>query len=145
MDLLGAKDKGNAVWKMTKVRHLMVKDLVVAKEDVSIEKAVRMLYTRHVGSVIVTDSEKKCIGIFTERDAIRVVAQKIPLKTPLKKVMTKKVVTIPGDASFAEARRKMVSRGIRHLPVVNEEGKLVGLLAFRRVLEEFLGTRFEGA
>jgi CBS domain-containing protein len=145
VDLLGAKDKGNAVWKMTKVRHLMVKDLVVAKEDVSIEKAVRMLYTRHVGSVIVTDSQKKCIGIFTERDAIRVVAQKIPLKTPLKKVMTKKVVTISGDASFAEARRKMVSRGIRHLPVVNEEGKLVGLLAFRRVLEEFLGTRFEGA
>jgi CBS domain-containing protein len=123
----------------------MLTDLVTAKGDVSIEKAVRMLYTRHVGSVIVTDSEKRCIGIFTERDAIRVVAQKIPLRTPLKKVMTKKVVTIPEDASFAEARRKMVSRGIRHLPVVNEEGKLVGLLAFRHVLDEFLGTRFQGA
>jgi CBS domain-containing protein len=145
VDLLGVKDIGNAVWKMTKVRHLMMKNLVVAKGDVSIEKAVRILYTRHVGSVIVTDSEKRCIGIFTERDAIRVVAQKIPLKTPLKKVMTKKVVTIPEDASFAEARRKMTSRGIRHLPVVNEEGKLVGLLAIRRVLDEFLGTDFESA
>ena len=123
----------------------MMKDLVIAKEDVSIEEAVKMLYTRHVGSVIVTDSEKRCIGIFTERDAIRVVAQKIPLKTPLKKVMTKKVVTIPDDASFTEARRKMVSRGIRHLPVVNGEGKLVGLLAIRRVVDEFLGTRSEGA
>jgi CBS domain-containing protein len=128
-----------------KVRHLMMKDLVTAKEDVSIEEAVRMLYTRHVGSVIVTDSEKRCIGIFTERDAIRVVAQKIPLETPLKKVMTKKVVTIPEDASFAEARRKMISRGIRHLPVVNGEGRLVGLLAIRRVLDEFLGARSEGA
>lgn len=124
---------------------MMMKDLVTAKEDVSIEKAVKMLYTRHVGSVIVTDSEKRCIGIFTERDAIRVVAQKIPLKIPLKKVMTKKVVTIPDDASFTEARRKMISRGIRHLPVVNGEGKLVGLLAIRRVLNEFLGTRLEGA
>ena len=123
----------------------MVTDLVTAKEDISIEKAVRILYTKHVGSVIVTDSKKRCIGIFTERDAIRVVAQKIPLRTPLKKVMTKRVVTIPRDASFAEARRKMVSRGIRHLPVVNEEGKLVGLLAFRRVLDEFLGTRFVDA
>jgi CBS domain-containing protein len=36
----------------------MVTDLVTAKEDVSIEKAVRMLHTRHVGSIIVTDSEK---------------------------------------------------------------------------------------
>jgi CBS domain-containing protein len=124
---------------------MMMKDWVTAKEDVSIEKAVKMLYTRHVGSVIVTDSEKRCIGIFTERDAIRVVAQKIPLKTPLKKVMTKKVETIPEDASFAKARRKMTSRGIRHLPVVNKEGKLVGLLAIRRVLDEFLGTDFEGA
>lgn len=124
---------------------MMLTSLVTAKGDVSIEKAVRMLYTRHVGSVIVTDSKKRCIGIFTERDAIRVVAQKIPLRTPLKKVMTKRVVTIPRDASFAEARRKMVSRGIRHLPVVNEEGKLVGLLAFRRVLDEFLGTRFVDA
>lgn len=126
-----------------KVRHVMVKDLVVAKEDVSIEKAVRMLHKRHVGSVVVTDSERKCIGIFTERDAIRVVAQKIPLKTPLKKVMTRKVVTIPENASFAEARRKMISRGIRHLPVVNDKDKLVGLLAIRRVLDEFLGTAEE--
>ena len=53
----------------------MLTDLVTAKEDVSIEKAVKMLYTRHVGSVIVTDSEKRCTGIFTERDDIRVVAQ----------------------------------------------------------------------
>jgi CBS domain-containing protein len=123
----------------------MLTDFVTAKGDVSIQKAVKMLYTRHVGSVIVTDSEKRCTGIFTERDAIRVVAQKIPLKTPLKKVMTKKVVTIPEDASFAEARRKMTSRSIRHLPVVNEKGKIVGLLTIRHVLDEFLGIGFEGA
>jgi CBS domain-containing protein len=130
---------------MTKVQHLMMTDFVTVKGDVSIEKAVKMLYMRHVGSVIVIDSEKRCKGIFTERDAIRVVAQKIPLKTPLKEVMTKKVVTILEDASFAEARRKMTSRNIRHLPVVNEKGKIVGLLTIRRVLDEFLGTGFEGA
>jgi CBS domain-containing protein len=132
-------------WKMMKVQDIMIKDLVTAKEDFSIEKTVKILYTRHVGSVIVTNSEKRCTGIFTERDAIRVVAQKIPLKTPLKKVMTKKVVVISENASFAEAREKMISRGIRHLPVVNDNGKLVGLLAIRRVLDEFLGTEFERA
>ncbi len=123
----------------------MIKDLVTAKEDISIEKAVEMLYTRHVGSIIVTSSDKKCMGIFTERDAIRVVAQKIPLKTSLRKVMTRKVVTIPESASFSEARRKMIQRGIRHLPVVNEKGRLVGLLATRRIMAEFLGTDFECA
>jgi CBS domain-containing protein len=59
--------------------------------------------------------------------------------------MTRKVVTIPESASFAEARRKMISRGIRHLPVVNDEGKLVGLLAFRRLLDEFFGTEAKDA
>lgn len=122
----------------------MMKDPVTAKEEVSLERTLKMLHTRHVGSVIITNSEKRCIGIFTERDAIRAVAQKIPLETPLKKVMTRKVITIHENATFAEARRTMVTRGIRHLPVVNDEGKLVGLLAIRRILDEFLGTKFEG-
>jgi CBS domain-containing protein len=122
----------------------MTDDVVTSKGDVSIEKVVRMLHRRHIGSVIVTDAQKRCIGIFTERDAIRAVAQGISLETPLKKVMTKRVITILEDATFGEARRKMISHGIRHLPVVNGEGRLVGLLAIRRVLDEFFGTKFEG-
>jgi CBS domain-containing protein len=128
-----------------KVRHMAMKNFVVATPDISVQQAVQMLHTRHVGSVVVTNPERKCIGIFTERDAIRVVAQRIPLDTPLKKVMTRKVVTIPENVSFAEARRKMISRGIRHLPVVNDDGKLVGLLAFRQLIDEFLGTEAKDA
>jgi CBS domain-containing protein len=129
---------------MLKVRHLMMKDVVTVRGNISIEKAVQMLYKRHVGSVVVIDLRKRCIGIFTERDAIRAMAQKTPLETPLKKIMTKRVITIPDDATFDEARRKIISHGIRHLPVVNEEGRLVGLLAIRRVLDEFFGAKFEG-
>ena len=124
---------------------MAMRNFVAVKPDVSVEQAVKTLYKRHVGSVVVTDSDRKCVGIFTERDAIRVVAQRIPLRTPLRNVMTRKVVTIPESASFAEARRKMISRGIRHLPVVNDEGKLVGLLAFRRLLDEFFGTEAKDA
>ncbi len=105
-------------------------------------EAVKVLHTRHIGSVIVTDKKRRCIGIFTERDAIRAVAQEIPLQTPLRKVMSKKVITIPENATFAEARRKMITRGIRHLPVVNKEEELIGLLTMRRFLDEFLGTGF---
>jgi CBS domain-containing protein len=55
--------------------------------------------------------------------------------------MTKKVVTIGEDATLEEARRRIVSHGIRHLPVVDQEGKLVGLLAIRGFLDELFGMK----
>lgn len=126
---------------MLKVRHIMVENVVTARDNITAKRAIEMLYKKHVGSIVVTDDEEKCIGMFTERDAIRIVAQKVSLDTPLKKVMTKKVVTIGEDATLEEARRRIVSHGIRHLPVVDQEGKLVGLLAVRGFLDELFGMK----
>lgn len=126
---------------MLKVRHIMVENVVTARDNITAKRAIEMLYKKHVGSILITDDEEKCIGIFTERDAIRIVAQKVSLDTPLKKVMTKKVVTIGEDATLEEARRRIVSHGIRHLPVVDQEGKLVGLLAVRGFLDELFGMK----
>jgi CBS domain-containing protein len=118
-------------------RHVMVKKVVTARQNITIRAAIRILFKRHVGAIVVIDDEKICVGIFTERDAIRVVAQNIPLENPLEGVMTKNVFTVPEDATFEEARRKIISHGIRHLPVVDSHGKLVGLVAVRRILDEF--------
>jgi len=54
-------------------------------------------------------------------------------------VMTKNVATIGEEASFDEARRIIVSHGIRHLPVVNSKEEIVGLLAVRRLHDELFG------
>ena len=124
---------------MLKVRNIMVKKVVTAKEGTALQKAIEILHKKHIGSVVILDDEKKCAGIFTERDAIRVTAQKIPSATPLKKVMTRNVVTIREDASLEEARRLIVARRIRHLPVVDQKGKLVGLFAVRDFLDEIFG------
>ena len=119
-----------------KVRDLMIKEVVTMEEDASIEEAFKILYERHVGSVVITDEEEKCKGMFTERDAIRTVATKVPLNTALREVMTKNVMTIGEDASFAEAKQLYRTHGIRHLPVVDEQYHLVGMLSIRNVLEE---------
>ena len=125
-----------------KVRHIMVENVVTAKEDHAIKNAIEMLYKKHIGSIVITDDEGKCKGIFTERDAIRVVAQKVALDESLRKGMTKNVITIQEDATFEEARRRIISHGIRHLPVVNQKGKMVGLLAIRDFLDELFGIKF---
>ena len=126
---------------MLKVQHIMVEKVVTAKGDDTVKKAIEILYKKHVGSIVIIDDEERCIGIFTERDAIRLVAQNIPLDKPLKKVMTKHVVTIREDATFEEAKRSIVSHRIRHLPVINQEGKLVGLVAIRKFLDELFGIK----
>ncbi len=126
---------------MLMVRDIMLKNVVTAKENITIEAAITMLHRKHIGSVLITDNEGKCLGIFTERDAIRTIAQKIPLDTPLKEVMTREVHAIEESASFAEVKMFVVSRGIRHVPVIGRDGKLVGLLSIRGFLDEIFGVK----
>ena len=132
---------GGAVRKMLKVRDIMVKKVVTAKENTTLERAIEMLYQKHIGSVVISDQDEKCRGIFTERDAIRTVAQKIPLATPLKKVMTKKLITIREGATLSEAMGVIASHRVRHLPVIDRLGKIVGLLSMRAFLDELFGIK----
>jgi CBS domain-containing protein len=125
---------------MLKTQHVMIKNVVTTKRDITVRKAIEVLFKRHVGAIVVIDDKKKCVGIFTERDAIRVVAQNIPLDaTSLGKVMTKNVVTVSEDTTFDESRRLLISHGIRHLPVVNSQDKVVGLVVLRHFLDELFG------
>lgn len=119
----------------------MIRDVVTVREDITVEEAIEILFKKHIGSIVIIDDEGKPKGIFTERDAIRIVAQKTPLETSLKEVMTQNVVTIWEGASFSEARRCVISHGIRHLPVTDLKGKIVGMLAIRGFLDELFGIQ----
>ena len=126
---------------MLKVRDIMCKKVVTAKEDTLIQDAVMMLNERHVGSIIIVDDEQKCIGVFTERDAIRIFAQKFSLDQPLSKVMSRHIVTVSLEASYDEAKSVMLSHNIRHLPVTDQTGKLIGLFSIRAFLDEIHGVK----
>jgi CBS domain-containing protein len=121
------------------VKHIMIEDVVTAKPNITVKDAVRTLQEKHVGSIVITDNNEKCVGIFTERDAIRIIASDAPLETPIEQVMTKNVATIGEEASLEEAKRLIISHGIRHLPVVDNKGKLIGLLSVRKLLDELFG------
>jgi CBS domain-containing protein len=126
---------------MLKIKDIMCKKVITAKEDISIQAAVQLLNERHVGSVVVVDDEQKCIGIFTERDAIRLMANKFSVDEPLSKIMSRHVVTISLEASFDEAKRIMLSHDIRHLPITDATGKLIGLFSLRAFFDEILGLK----
>lgn len=126
---------------MLMVRHVMLRNIVTVDPEISLRTAIKMLNEKHIGSLLIIDSNKQCIGIFTERDAIRVVAQGFNLDSPIKEGMTSNVTTIGEEASLEEARRLIVTHAIRHLPVVNGKKKLVGLLSVRKLLDEFFGLQ----
>jgi CBS domain-containing protein len=121
------------------VKHIMIEDVVTAKLNITIKDAIRTLHEKHVGSIVITDDNQKCVGIFTERDAIRIMANEVPLDTTIDQVMTKNVSTIGEEASLEEARRLVISHGIRHLPIVNRKGELTGLLSVRKLQDELFG------
>jgi len=124
---------------MLLVKHIMITNVITASPSMTVKETIETLYEKHIGCVVSIDDDKKCIGIFTERDAIRLVAKNVQLDQPLNNVMTKNVVTIQEDSSINEARRVIRAHRIRHLPVVNQKGRLVGLLSVRDLLDQFFG------
>lgn len=126
---------------MFKIKDIMCKQVVTAKETLSIQEAIQLLSERHVGSIVIIDDENRCVGMFTERDAIRVVAQKMRLDELLNKVMSTHVATISLESSFDEAKSLMLSHKIRHLPVTDQTGKLIGLFSMRAFLDEVFGMK----
>lgn len=117
----------------------MIENVITTNERTTIEDAIKILFEKHVGALIITEDERKCRGIFTERDALRCIAKNVPLDRQLKNVMSRNVLTVRENASFAEAKNLMVLHDIRHLPVVDTKGSLVGILTLRRILDELVG------
>jgi len=124
-----------------KIKDIMCKKVVTAKENMPIWEAIKLLDDRHIGSLVIVDDENRCIGIFTERDAVRAVGQRMNLEEPLNKVMSTHVATISLEASFDDAKALLLSHRIRHLPVIDNEGKLIGLFSFRAFMDEVFGMK----
>jgi CBS domain-containing protein len=100
-------------------------------------EAVRTMHEEHIGAIAVVDNER-LIGIFSERDLMNRVVLKgrNPEYTLVGDVMTSPVITIPRSLTADDALKLMDERQIRHLPVVNADGKLLGMLSVRSLLHE---------
>jgi CBS domain-containing protein len=87
--------------------------------------------------VLIIDDDGKPLGIFTERDLVRVVAENLGLDIPLSKVMSRKLITANTSESIVSAAMKMIENNIRHLPVI-EEGRAVGMVSIRDIVRALM-------
>jgi CBS domain-containing protein len=99
--------------------------------------AARMLRDEDVGVAPIVEGDK-LVGVLTDRDiAVRVVAEgRDPQTTTVAEVASKDVVTIDPQQDLDEALRLMAKHQVRRLPVVEEDGRLVGVLAQADVARE---------
>jgi CBS domain-containing protein len=107
------------------------------QESATVEAAVRTMVRERVGAVIVLRGQEMT-GIFSERDVLDkiVLARRDPAATPVAEVMTPDVVSVDAPGDDAEAASTMAARHIRHLPILDEEKKVVGVVSLRHVMEE---------
>jgi CBS domain-containing protein len=105
--------------------------------EATVADAIRMMLDRHVGAVGVVDAEGRVAGIFTERDVLRKLALQShdPENIPVRQMMTTPVEMATLATGPGEALATMVERHFRHLPVVDNTGKLLGMLSIRNLLQ----------
>lgn len=95
--------------------------------QVSVGEVFRQLRDGRYGSVLICRGET-LLGIFTERDALRLMASRAVLDQPIENVMTREPMTLQADDTVATAITRMAAGGYRRLPIVDEQGRPQGLL-----------------
>ncbi len=105
----------------------------------TVQEVCELMVKESVGAVIVLD-EGKLVGILSERDVVRRVTagRRNPESTTVSDVMTAPVRTVP-EGTEAEAALEIMHHGnFRHLPLIDPEGQVVGMLSVRDLLRERL-------
>ena len=112
------------------IRELMTEDPRTVSSGSTAMEAAQLMRDEDAGIVPVVDGDK-LVGTVTDRDiAIRVVAEgKSPESTTVGEIASRELVTIDPQQELDEALRLMARHQVRRLPVVEEDGKLVGIVA----------------
>ena len=117
--------------------------LKIGKEPVAIDSSATVIEALHemekakVGAILIID-DNQLNGVFTERDLMMrvVLKDKNPESTPVTDVMTSPVLTVTKDGEPDDVLKRMQEKHIRHLPLVNADGDVEGMISIRHLLTE---------
>lgn len=130
--------KGNLAAAINEdVREIMKKDVVSLGVKDNISNAIKTMIERNIGGIPIVDDDNAVVGIVTERDFVRTVAD-ITTSKSIKEYMSNKVVTASPDISIGEATRTMIEKGFRRIPIVKED-VLLGIVTASDIMR-YLGS-----
>ena len=119
---------------MATVAEVMNTSVLTVEPSASIGEAAEKMIEAGVGAVVVMEDMARIVGIVTERDLMRAVAQRArAAEARVRQWMTESVITIEPETEIKDAAKMMFEKNFRHLPVVNKDGRLLGIASLRRL------------
>jgi CBS domain-containing protein len=119
------------------VRSLLRGGAVYVRSRASLREAVRIMAERNIGLLPIVDDEGRPLAVISERDVIRALAAGASLDDlALAAARRGPLITVTPDVDVHEALVKMRRGGVRHLLVVDEEGRLVGIVSIRDFMRD---------
>jgi CBS domain-containing protein len=116
------------------------RDVTTTEPAATVESANSLLAQRRIGALVVLGPERRVIGIVSERDIVRVLAEQGPavLSAPIAQVMTRKVSTCSENDTVSALMEQMTAGKFRHIPVIDRE-RLIGIISIGDVVKHRLG------
>ncbi len=117
-------------------------DIWSVAPDTPVYKALQLMSENNCGAVLVLDQET-LVGILSERDYARkvILKGKSSKNTPVEEIMSQRVVCVQPDNTIDECMALMTDKRIRHLPVLEDEETLVGLISIGDVVKEVISEQ----
>ena len=121
------------------VGKISTKDVATAIPDETLRQAARRMAARNVGTLVILDSLGRPSGLVSDRDLMLqvLVEERNPDTTTVSEVMSTPVAAVHEHADVDDALREMAACRVRRMPVVDDAGKLAGILALDDVLGFF--------
>jgi CBS domain-containing protein len=123
---------------------LQLKSMIIweISPNASVFDALRLMADKDVGAIVVMEGGKM-VGILSERDYARkvILHGKSSRETRVSEIMTSNVITIHPDQTVQEALDLMASNRIRHLPVVDEDSTVLGMISIMDVVRNLIHTQ----
>ena len=113
--------------------------------NATVAQTIQAMLNHRVGAAAIVDEHGVVAGIFTERDVMKKVALsgRDPRTTPVREFMSTPVIMALENISYAEALSTMLDNHHRHMPIVDENGRLLRILSIRNVLEKKIDVLLE--
>ena len=119
---------------MPSLADVMRPELIEAAPEDTLGEVAERMTAINVGAVVVKDFGR-LIGILTERDMLKAMAARVHTsEARVRQWMTENPITAPTDMDVEEAARIMLDNGFRHLPVVDDNNQVIGVVSLRRVV-----------
>jgi CBS domain-containing protein len=114
-------------------------DVITIPPEAIVADMLRLLKDNNLGAVVVSDDGHRIRGIVTERDVVRKLVDGADfLDSPVSSIMSSDVLTCKPDDSVQSLMTTMTNRRIRHLPVVDEDGELAGIVSIGDVVKSHI-------